>query len=106
MSIHALFFDPDGTLLDNGRFQESIVRTCREISARHRGLDETRLVEANSRVWKGYWPEVEDEWTLGALDGASVSLEAWRRTLRVCGCNDESIARLALQTHGRYGREA
>ncbi|MEE9253797.1 MAG: hypothetical protein V3U43_02590, partial [Pseudomonadales bacterium] len=104
--VQALFFDLDETLLDGSRFQESIVRTCGKIAASQPGLDAARLIEANSRVWQGYWPEVEDKWTLGALDGASVSLEAWRRTLRACGCNDESMARLALQTHWQLGREA
>jgi len=70
------------------------------------GLDAARLVEANKEIWQGYWREIEEKWTLGALDGASVSLEAWRLTLRACGCNDESIARFASRIHGQLGREA
>ena len=50
--------------------------------------------------------QIKDAWTLGALDGASVQLEMWRRTLRACGCDDdESAARLAAQTFGRLTRE-
>jgi HAD superfamily hydrolase (TIGR01549 family) len=49
---------------------------------------------------------VADKWTLGVLDGENVSLEAWRRTLRACGCNDDSIARLARQTYSRYHGES
>ncbi|MCZ7570369.1 MAG: HAD family hydrolase [Ardenticatenaceae bacterium] len=104
--VQALFFDLDETLLDGSCFQESIVRTCGKIAASQPGLDAARLVEANRKVWRGYWPEIKDKWMLGALDGASVSLQAWRLTLRACGCNDESIARLALQTHSQLGREA
>ena len=104
--VQALCFDLDETLLDGSRLQESIVCTCGKIAASQPGLDAARLVEANRKVWQGYWPEVEDKWTLGALDGASIRLEAWRRTLRACGCNDESIARLALQIHWQLGREA
>lgn len=104
--VQALFFDLDGTLLDGSRSQESIARTCERIAASQQGLDAARLVEANSEVWKSYWSEVEDQWTLGALDGASVSLEAWRRTLRACGCSVESVARLAFQIHQQLGREA
>ena len=104
--VRALFFDLDATLLDGSGLQESIVRTCGKIAASQPGLDAARLLAANSEVWQRYWPEVEDKWTLGALDGASVSLEAWRRTLRACGCNEESVARLASQTHRQHAREA
>lgn len=104
--IQALFFDLDGTLLDGSFYQESIVQTCAQIAASHPGLDPGRLVEANSTVWQEYWPEIEDKWTLGDLDGASASLEAWRRTLRACGCDDESTATFALETHSQLGREA
>jgi len=69
-------------------------------------LDGSRLAEANGEIWPGYWREVEEKWTLGALSGAAVSLEAWRLTLRACGCNDESTARLALRIHSQIGREA
>ncbi len=104
--VRALFFDLDATLLDGSGLQESIVRTCGKIAASQPGLDAARLLEANSEVWQRYWPEVEDKWTLGALDGASVSLEAWRRTLWACGCNEEAMAQLASQTHGQLAREA
>lgn len=103
--VQALFFDLDATLLDNSCFRESIIRTCEKIAINRPWLDATRLVEANGDIWRRYWPEVEDKWTLGALDGATVSLEAWRRTLQACGCNDESIAWLASQTHEQLGRE-
>lgn len=95
-SPQALFLDLDETLLDGSRFQESIIRTCDKIAISRPGLDAVRLVDANSKVWLGYWPEVEQKWTLGTLDGASVSFEVWRRTLQACGCNDEPMTRLAL----------
>ena len=102
----ALCLDLDDTLLDSGPQQEAIVRTCREVAAVHAELDGARLVEANGKVWESYWPEIGDRWTLGALDSASVSLEAWRRTLRTCGCTDEAAVHLATQTHARLEREA
>lgn len=104
--VQALSFDLDETLLDGSRLRESIVRACDMIAASQQGLEAARLVEANSEIWRDYWPEVEEKWTLGALDGESVSLEAWRRTLRACGCNDEPIARLASRIHRNLGREA
>ena len=105
-AVQALFFDLDGTLLDGSRLQESIVRACDMIAAGQPGLEAARLVEANNQVWLDYWPEVAEKWTLGALDGESLSLEAWRRTLRACGCHDESIVRLAARLHRNLGREA
>ena len=104
--VRALFFDLDDTLLDGSRFQESIVRTCEMTAASQPGLDAARLQEANGQIWQRYWREVEEKWTLGSLDGASVSLEAWRRTLRACGCNDEAVATFAAQTHSQLGLEA
>ncbi len=103
--VQALFFDLDETLLDGSGNQEAILRTCRKIASAQPGLDAARLLEANNEVWQRYWPEVEDKWTLGVLDGTTVSLEAWRRTLRACGCNDESLARLARETHWKHRRE-
>ena len=102
----AIFFDLDGTLLNNSLHQEAIVRTCDEIAAIQPRLDSARLAEANNQVWKAYWPEVEEDWTLGALDGVSVSLEAWRRTLKACGCSDDSVVQRAAQTYGQLSRKA
>jgi HAD superfamily hydrolase (TIGR01549 family) len=95
--VRALSFDLDETLLDGSVLQESIVRTCEMIAANQPGLDAARLVKANAQIWQGYWQEVEEKWTLGALDTASLSLEAWRLTLGACGCGDESLARRASQ---------
>ena len=102
----ALFLDLDGTLLDESRLQEAIVRTCERVAAVQPGLLASQLAEANAREWAAYWAEIEDAWTLGTLDGASVQLETWRRTLRACGCNDDSAARLAAQTFGDLCRES
>jgi putative hydrolase of the HAD superfamily len=63
------------------------------------------LLETNRDMWRAFWPTVEDSWRLGVLDGATVSLEAWRRTLRACGCADECLVRLARDTHWRHARE-
>lgn len=103
--VQAVFFDLDDTLRDGSGSHEAIVRTCSEIAARA-GLDPARLLEANSEVWQRYWPEVEDKWTLGVLDGDAVTLEAWRRTLLACGRDDQSLARLGRETHLQHGREA
>jgi phosphoglycolate phosphatase-like HAD superfamily hydrolase len=102
----SIFFDLDGTLLDGSGLRQSIARTCARIADGRPDLDATVLVEANGNVWQSYWPEVEASWNLGGMSGASVSLEVWRSTLRACGCSDESVARLALETHLQHEREA
>jgi len=103
--LEALFLDLDGTLLDGSGYCESIVRTCGRIAADRPELDATRLVDANAAVWVSCWPGAQDKWMLGALDGACVSLEVWRRTLQACGCNDESAAQLAARIHRQPGSE-
>jgi len=102
----ALIFDLNGTVLDDSGGREAILRTCGEIASARPGLDAARLLEANGEIWQAYWPEVEDKWTLGLLDGATVSLEAWSRALRACGCDDDSLSRLARDTHRRHARDA
>lgn len=104
-ALQALFLDLDETLLDGSRFQESIVATCERIAARRPDLAADRLLEANGEIFREYWPQVEEEWTLGHLDGASVTLETWRRALQACGYDDESLARLATEIHLQLGPE-
>jgi HAD superfamily hydrolase (TIGR01549 family) len=106
MSIRAICFDLDGTLLDGSGFRQTIARSCSEIASRWPGLAPDRLLRANGEVWAAYWPQVEGMWTLGVFDGATVSLEAWHRTLRACGVDNEEIGRFALETHSRHALEA
>lgn len=103
--FQALSLDLDGTLLDGRHFQESIVGTCVKIAERQPELDMVELTEANARASRGYWPEIEGKWTLGALKGESVRTEMWRRTLRACGCFDESMVRFASGVHRDLERE-
>ena len=102
--VQALCFDLDGTLLDGSGLQTAIHRTCEQRAVLRPGLDMARLVAANRAVWQDYWPEVEDLWTHGALDGAAVGYEAWRRTLRACGCTDEAVVYRAVQIHRQLER--
>ncbi len=105
-AVTAVCFDLDGTLLDGSGTRQTILRTCSDLAAAQADLDADRLLKANRQVWQAYWPEVQDRWTLGVLDGASVTLEAWSRTLRACWCADPSVAHLALQTHRRHARQS
>jgi putative hydrolase of the HAD superfamily len=103
--FQALSFDLDETLLDGSGLQASIARCCQMIAAREPGLEASRLIATNGEIWTSYWPEVEREWEVGALDSSVLRREIWRRTLRACGCNDESIAELAARTHAELALE-
>ena len=102
----ALLFDLDDTLIDEREHQRAVMLTCSTLASHQDGLDADRLFEANQKVWRAYWPEVEGKWTRGLLDGASLSLEAWRRTLRACGCIDESLAKRAVEALSGHARAA
>lgn len=96
--VDALSFDLDATLLDGSRFREAVAATCSAIEKRT-GLSAARLLSANDEALQAYWPTIEATWTLGAIDGASVTREIWRRTAHICAYDDEeSFARFASQT--------
>lgn len=92
----AVLLDMDGTLVDSSA-AVAVRRTCRDLVAVRTGLDEALLLAANSEVFRQYFNDIEDAWTLGRIDGASVSREAWRRTLERCGCDDGDLARWAQE---------
>lgn len=100
----AIAFDLDNTLLDGSEFTKAIARTCEAVAAHRAGLVAEDLFVANGQVWRGYWPGVERDWTVGVRSGAQVTEEGWRRTLRTVGCHDEAIVRLALEAHSHYAR--
>jgi HAD superfamily hydrolase (TIGR01549 family) len=104
MRIGALCLDLDGTLLDGSGLSDAIARVCEDVAAAEGDLDASRVLEANGEVWRDFWPRIEGKWTLGGLAGAEVKAEAWRRTLRACGCTDESLVRLAVESASRHER--
>lgn len=102
----ALCLDLDETLLNNhGVHDSAIARTSEAIVATLAGLDGTGLTSAYNQVVETYAAEVEGSWDGGSLDGASFTLEAWRRALRACDCADESVVGRAAQMHERLARE-
>ena len=104
--VEALTLDLDGTLLDGSPWREVIADTCREIAAALPGLDAARLADTNHEVWERYWPEVEDQWVLGEIDGRTVTTTAWRRTMAACGVDEEPSTQLAVEIYLRNRRAA
>lgn len=105
-TARALSFDLDGTLLDGRGNLEATRLACAEVASLAPGLNSDRLVFANAEAWRGYWPEVETAWALGELSSATVSRETWRRALQACGFDDETLVRLARETHLRHQQKA
>lgn len=94
VSIDAILFDLDSTLLDGSAVRAAVVDTCRDL-ALHTEIDRSLLESANSQVWLDYWPTVVEDWMAGRISGESVSVETWRRTLSQCGLDDPGVVRQA-----------
>lgn len=101
----AILVDFDDTLVDNSVVPETVKRACIAIAGEIDGLEVSKLLEANTAVWRTYWPEVERKCWLGEADVLDASREVWRRALLECGHHDESLVDIAYDTHQRIGRE-
>ena len=101
----ALCFDLDDTLLETGSLGRAIERVCAVLAAENASLDASRLLQANGEAWDTLWPEVEESWTLGRLDTASLGFEAWSRTLRACDCDDPDLVARARDLAWEYQRD-
>lgn len=100
----ALLLDLDDTLLDHRVIPENIKNTCELVAAAFPAFDAARLLEANSKAWAEYWPQVEKAVWLGSIDVEAVSREAWRRTLHACGTDDTSILEFTYERSKRLDR--
>jgi putative hydrolase of the HAD superfamily len=100
----ALLLDLDDTLLDHRVIPENIKNTCELVAVAFPAFDAGLLLEANTRVWAEYWPQVEKAVWLGSIDVGTVSREAWRRTLHACGSDDASILEFTYERSKRLDR--
>lgn len=103
--VDTVFFDLDGTLVDESGLPDAVRAAC-EVVAGTTGLRVDDLLASNARVWAELWPEVCEEWTVGAIDVDALGTDAWRRTLAGCGLHDEASVRLAVTAHARLERLA
>lgn len=101
-----LSLDFDDTLLDGRGVETSIARTCDLIASEIVGITSSEVREANAKALSDYWPTIDEQFTLGLIDLASVGREAWRRTLSACGCTDQLILESALKADERFDRDA
>lgn len=101
----ALLLNLDDTLLDSSVIPGFIRRTCELVADAYPTSDAAELFEANTSAWTEYWSQVEKECWLGGLDVATVSREAWRRTLYACGSDDASVVEFAFERSQQLDRE-
>lgn len=103
--LDTVFFDLDGTLLDESGLPAAVRGACEAAGARC-GVDPDDLLASNTRVWADLWPEVYEEWMVGGADAGAIGADAWRRTLAGCGVHDEAVVQLAVSTHEDLERRA
>lgn len=85
--------------------EDSISRTCDFIASEIAGFTSSEVLEANAQAFNNYWPTIEEQWTLGFIDSASVGREIWRRTLSACGSTDQAILEAALKADERFDHD-
>jgi putative hydrolase of the HAD superfamily len=88
-SFRAVFFDLDGTLLDEGEpYRQAVRETCLALTARHPGV-ETSLLEAaflriSEAVWRG-GDNVTRGYVSGAIAGIAIRTRMWGEALAAIG---------------------
>jgi HAD superfamily hydrolase (TIGR01549 family) len=100
VSMDAVFFDLDETLLDDATsYDIAISRVAADMAAAYPRFGFSDLFAVYKRVADEYWPAVAEAVIRGRLRGDDVRLEAWRRALSTYGVIDEHIAQAALQSY-------
>ena len=102
----AVLLDLDGTLLDGGALPQALRATGERLAALAPGLDPDAFVAAHTATWQELWPEVEEEWMLGADAGGRIERRAWAQTLARCGVHDGALVEVAEALHRESARIA
>ena len=102
----AVLLDLDGTLLDGSALPLALRATGERLAVLSPGLDPDAFVAAHTATWRELWPEVEEEWMLGAGAGARIERRAWAETLARCGVHDPALVGAAEAAHRDSARLA
>ena len=102
----AVLLDLDGTLLDGSALPLALRTTGERLAALSPGLDPDAFVAAHTAAWRELWPEVEDEWMLGAGAGGRIERRAWAEALARCGVHDPALVEAAETVHRHSARLA
>jgi len=101
VTIGAVFFDLDGTLVDDDSLGEPIRVTAEAIAATRPGIQAQELEDINRDVFRSYWRETEQPFLLGTMSGDEISREVWRRTLASIAIHDSTVVESAFETFTR-----
>jgi len=97
VSIRAVFFDLDGTLLEEGNLDVAVRNTAKAIADLVPGLDPARLASINRQVFIEHWRETEEAFVTGARSGDEISLDIWRHALTGLGIDEPRLPEKALE---------
>ncbi len=97
MTVRAVCFDLDGTLLRDDHVDGVVRRVADELAQRY-GIDAAELTTANERVWWEYWPEIGDRWMRGEVPGDDAH-RGLARALAAVGVTDQDAAAEAFRLH-------
>lgn len=102
--IAAVFFDLDGTLLDDdANWKRSVPGTVNAVTDRHPHIDAEELEEAYFRNSKKVWDEIRgaEVSPFGDMDATTISTSVWNGALADIGIDDEEILNRAVGTYHR-----
>ncbi|WES64985.1 HAD family hydrolase [Microbacter sp. GSS18] len=99
MTIRAVFFDLDGTLLRDDRMSSVIEAVAFDLARTHPQLRVRTLLARQHQVWQEHWDEAGEDWLLGRIPADAVTREVWRRTLASLGVDDPAVVERAVAMH-------
>lgn len=90
MALRAVFFDLDGTLIDERGLTDGIEEVAHWLAPRTRyGAEE--IVTASNRVWQQIWPTMYEDWIHGRLGSDELARRAWASTLSVLAIDSPEL---------------
>ncbi len=102
--VAAVFFDIDGTLLDDmANWRRSVPATVNAVTDRHPHIDADQLEEAYFVSYTEFWKEIRDNpkppW--GDMDAMTISMRVWGDALASLGEENPEILERAVGTYRR-----
>jgi putative hydrolase of the HAD superfamily len=106
-SFRAVFFDLDGTLLDEGApYRRAVRATCLALRANHPAVDASLLEAAFLRISEAVWRGAENVtrgYVSGAVAGAEIRTRMWGEALAEAGAR-ASLAEEAASVYAEQRR--
>ena len=105
--IDAIFFDWDGTLMDDeASWRRTVSATADALAARHPGIDAAELTAAYYAAVEEVWDEVKHvrapPW--GNMDDSGIARRVWGGALRRLHVASEAMTEAAAETWTRWRR--